>query len=326
MPEQVETMRNITSGTADRHSADEINIRELVHRVAQKWWVFVIVVGTFLVWAVVSLHLTQYSYTVAIEVTPAREPQQGISSNLGEVANLAGIGLQRNVGDTNFDLYLASMQSLQMAQRLSQEKDFLIHMFPNEWDDAKGKWVVPQAGFLGKVVLIFKKVLGVHVPKDQPVNPRRVLTYLQNRITVERRSDNPLVRISIECPDVPFARKLLMQLHREADKMMRQRALARANEYISYLKEQLTHVSLTEHRLALIEALSEQEKSRMAASSTLPFATEMFSGPVVSNGPTSPRPGLRLGLAIVAGIVLSLLLIGLGEVVSSYRRNGQDIG
>jgi len=66
-------------------------------------------------------------------------------------------------------------------------------------------------------------------------------------------------------------------------------------------------VTLAEHRVALAAALSEQEKTRMLAQSSAPFAAEPPSTASTLLRPTSPRPLVFLIVAVVLEFGLGIL-------------------
>jgi hypothetical protein len=101
---------------------------------------------------------------------------------------------------------------------------------------------------------------------------------------------------------------------------MRERALRRAEGYISYLTAQLQKVTVSDYRQALVENLGEQEKLRMMASASVAFSSEIFSGPAISPWPTSPSSWSALVLAILAGSTVAAGLSLLLESKRSRRR------
>src|SRR5690606_16351275 len=97
--------------------------------------------------------------------------------------------------------------------------------------------------------------------------------------------------------------------------------LKRSSGNIAYLTEQLSKATVAEYREAIAQALSEQEKIRMASSSTAPFAAEPFGSAAASPRPTSPQPLLVLIVSIVGGGILGSLLV-LGRGFLRYQASG----
>jgi uncharacterized protein involved in exopolysaccharide biosynthesis len=142
--------------------------------------------------------------------------------------------------------------------------------------------------------------------------------YLQTVIKIRQNPKSPVVTIHVDHRDPEFAKRLLNRVHTETDGKLRAMALARSQEYIRYLSQQLETVTVTEHRLAIAQALSEQEKMRMMTSADIPFAAEPFGEPAASFRPTRPQPIIMLAASIFAGGFFALLAITL-IYVGRYR-------
>ena len=91
------------------------------------------------------------------------------------------------------------------------------------------------------------------------------------------------------------------------------------------LSAQLGKVTIAEHREALAQTLSEQEKQRMAASSSAPYAAEPFGNATASPRPTSPRPILVLAASLMAGLLLgTLAALGVARL-RAYRATVEPV-
>jgi uncharacterized protein involved in exopolysaccharide biosynthesis len=86
--------------------------------------------------------------------------------------------------------------------------------------------------------------------------------------------------------------------------MLRERAIKRTTDYIAYLSSTLSKVTVAEHRLALAQALSEQEKAAMVARSGASFAADILEAPWVASYPIFPRAFQTLALWTFVGSLL----------------------
>ena len=68
-----------------------------------------------------------------------------------------------------------------------------------------------------------------------------------------------------------------------ADEHLREGTVNRTARQIEYIEEKLRTTALVEHRLAMVQLLSDQEKTMMMIQLDLPFAAELFEVPVVSD-------------------------------------------
>jgi len=125
-----------------------------------------------------------------------------------------------------------------------------------------------------------------------------------------------LVTIEFDSSDPQFAIKLLNDVNQAANDHLRKKALLRATEYIDFLSRELNTVTVAEHREAIMQALSEQEKFKMSASSAAPYAADLFDKPWASLTRLSPRPSkafpsaILMGFLVGAAIILALKYLG----------------
>jgi hypothetical protein len=149
------------------------------------------------------------------------------------------------------------------------------------------------------------------VPWHEP-NGESLLAFINYNITIEQDPRKPyMAKIVMNYGDKEFAMQFLTRLHKAADEMLRERAIKRTNDYIAYLSNTLSKVTVAEHRLALAQALSEQEKAAMIAKSGQPFAAEVLEEPWANSYPSFPQAFQTLArwgfIGAMAGAALALL-------------------
>jgi LPS O-antigen subunit length determinant protein (WzzB/FepE family) len=142
--------------------------------------------------------------------------------------------------------------------------------------------------------------------------------YIEGAIKVVDDPSTGIITLTYANPDPKFASDFLMRVHAVADGNLRVRARTRATQYIGYLSAQLQQITLAEHRAAVAAALSDQEKARMAASSTMAFAAEPVDVATASLRPTTPRPFVIVAVGVLGGFIIGLLAALLLPLV---RRN-----
>lgn len=300
-----------TRGSAASEAAladDEIDLRELLLRIWRRRWFIALVTTALVVMAVLHLTSATYSYTVKLKVAPIGGEGGNGLAGLAKTAGALGLQVPSSGEVSNLDLYLAMLKSQEVAERLVTSQDLMLTIFANEWDEQAQDWREPEAGLKARVARTVKEWLGLPQLGWEPPSSRRLLSYLEQAVLVNQPSSTPILTVSVDHPDPVFAEKLLMRLHNAADAILRERTLARTGKHIDYLHGLLQRTRATEYRTALVDALTSQEKLRMAAMADVPFSVEVVSGPVVSAGPTSPRPRQMLLLAVVLGFMSSSFL------------------
>ncbi|WP_374597260.1 Wzz/FepE/Etk N-terminal domain-containing protein [Sphingosinicella sp.] len=304
------------------NDVDTLDLKELFDSLwAGRWVLLACVVAAFVV-ALIYLNATTYKYTARMKVTPVSSTSS-VGSSLGGLsglASIAGVNLSQGQGASPFQLYTEGLDSQVVAEALAQRRDLMQVIFKSEWDDRTQRFVEPGRGPVGETVRGVRAVLGLPVYTWRPPGSAHLQLYLSERVKLTQNAKTSIATITYEHEDPRFAVKFLSAIHEELDESLRQKALARANLYIDYLSRQLQHVTLIEHREALAQALAEQEKMRMMASSRLAFAAEPFGPATPSLYPTSPKPIPVLVFAVMFGAA-----IGVGVVIVLRQFRGRRI-
>ena len=291
---------------------DEIDLRELFSTLRRRWRTMILATATALACAFLYLHVTTPLYSIALTVTPANNRVSSQASKLGGLASLAGIRLPVADEEVPFELYLEGLTSRQVADLVAQDASLMRALFPNQWNEAQQRWVEPS-GVRTTLANIIRIALGRPMRSWQPPDGASLQAALSKNIKIERKRTSPVVTISVHFADPEIGRRLLWRLHEHADEILRQRTLERTTQYIDYLREKLRSVEVAEHRQALFEILSEQERQLMIASSTLPYAAEPFEGPIASISPVHPNPPVVLAIALFLGFGMGAIAVLVGE-------------
>jgi len=244
-------------------------------------------------------------------VTPA---QRGTTSNVGGgLAALVNLAIPSGDNGSDFSLYLDLLKSRNIADELAKDPQLMRYLFGGEWDEASQSWKErPETRRVPLAMKQFFDFLGYPAAAWHAPNGETMLGFLTSQVTIEQDPRKPyMAKIVMNYGDKEFAMQYLTKLHKTADEMLRERAIKRTNDYIAYLSSTLSKVTVAEHRLALAQALSEQEKAAMIAKSGAPFAAEVLEEPWANSYPSFPQGFqtlMRFGfLGALAGSALALL-------------------
>lgn len=290
---------------------DEIDLVELVRKLWAGRKTIVICAAAALVVVITSLHLMTYKYRAELTVTPAQSGSEGLAAKLGGLgglASLAGVNLPQGSSALAFSLYTQGVDSRSLADAMSMHTDLMKVVFEREWNQEANRWQAP-AGIVPNTARTLKTVLGISVSDWTPPGGARLQEYLKEHVSVSEDANMPFAVLSFEHEDPAFAVRFLNTVNAELDALLRKRALARANGNIAYLSEQLSKVTIAEHREAIAAALTEQEKQRMAASSSAPYAADPFGEAATPPRPTSPKPIFLLVGGSVFGFLIGMVLV-----------------
>lgn len=285
----------------------QIRLADIISSLRQGWKVVGISTAVAVLIAIIYLRVADYLYTAELKVTPAQQSGIASTSRLGSLASLAGVNVAAGEAAPPFELYLEILKSREAATAISARQDLMHRIFEKEWNQRTGTWVERNQP-LRIVVKGVATLLGVPVAKWQPPGPARVQEFVLERLRIHRDPKNPIATLTFNYPDPEIAGTVLTLLHEHANENLRRRTLHRTSDYIAYLSAKLASVSITEYRTALTEVLSEQEKRRMMAGSSAPFAAEPLGPVLVSTQPTQPKPSMVLSIALLFGAALGSAL------------------
>ncbi len=307
----------------DRHvDKDEINLLEIASYLWNRRWLIAAFAAVALCAAIVYAKYATYLYTVELRVTPTQQSSSELSKlgGLAGLASVAGVRMNQDSASNYFALYTENVTSRDVAAMLLKRTDLMQTVFRAEWDGEKQGYREPASGIVRSLARFAKRLVGIPVYDWTPPDAARLQEYIQRHVRVVEAERSPVTRLVMEAQDPAFAAGFLMALHQVVDEGLRQKAHTRATAYIAYLSQQLEKATLVEHRAALAQALSEQERTRMMASSTLPFAAEPLGEPAASPRPTSPRPIIILPLSVVFGVFTGSLFVLLDRQIRRYRQ------
>lgn len=301
---------------------DEIDLIELFSNLWKQRWLIVAIVAFGLVAGIFYLQRATYLYTAELKVAPAQAAHSSSKSKLGGLASLAsiaGVNMGQDPGTMSFLLYTEGVSSRSVADALSRERELMKVIFRNEWDEDAQRFVEPQPGLVGSAARTIKSLLGIPSYGWEKPGAARLQDYIEKNVKLTEDTGSPVVTLSFAHEDPLFAAQFLMEIHRVLDSNIREKARQRATQYIDYLSKQLQSANMIEHRNALAQALSEQEKSRMMASSTLAFAAEPLDPATTSLRPTNPNPVLVLTLSIILSAAIGVGVALLRLQFSNYQ-------
>ncbi len=306
-----------------------LDLVELARDLRRRWSWIAVSALLGLVVAFGYLNVAKTRYTTTLRITPAVSSQAGLSgtlSRLGGLASLAGVSVRQGAeGASPFDLYLDRLTSRELAAQLAGDKRVMRTAFAREWDASTGTFR-DRPGPLRPIRNLLYGLAGQDVPDWTPPGAERLQIYLAKTVVVSPPGpkDPPITTLIVDTPDPDFGMHLLGALHRQADADVRASSLERARQYAAHLGQKLATTEVAEHRRTLSEALLEQERAVMMATSEGPYAAlplEPASGP---SKPTSPKPVPALAIGLIAGAILGVFSVTAAHLLSNrLRRPGE---
>lgn len=263
--------------------------------------------------ALLYLNFITPKYEARLRVTPATSTQGGGLSNalgrIGSLAAMAGVQVrQGSEGASPFELYLDRLRTRELAAKLSTDKRIMRTVFERQWDAESGTWS-ERPGPLRPLRNLLYSVSGQPIPVWSQPGAGQLQDYLGKKVSMipPRPKDPPITTLAYRNRDPDFAIYLLEKMHEQADADVRAHSLDRAQLYAAHLADKLAKTDIAEHRINLSEALLEQERAIMMATSAGSFASVQTETATAGARPVSPViiPSIAIGLLLgtAAGIV-----------------------
>jgi hypothetical protein len=282
-----------------------VNLRQAARSIWRQKRIFLAFPIAFLILAIVRLHLTEYEYTVTMQVH-SLQATQGDIGQLGQIASMAGVNLRGTNQIDAFQLYQQGLFTRETADELAADQGLLRLLFPKEWDPQSGTWR-ERGGALRGIANTLRYAIGAPEHEWRPPDGARVQEFVAANLHITQDIKSPVATIDMNAVDPVAAVYFMNRLNTVVDGSIKRRALARATTYIDYLNKQLQVVTNVGLQQALIQLVIDQEKQKMAASSSLSYSAELFQKPVSTQWPTSPNPITVVGLAVFIGLLLGSL-------------------
>lgn len=291
-------------------NGSEIDLLEIVQRLWKRRNFIIGCMAAGLLFGLYMLQTSNYVYSITLKVIPAQTNTttgsgSGRGGSLGALMAIATGGSSQQL--TPFTLYLDAVFSRAVANDLAKDPHIMHYLYSSQWNEKTQQWQKPH-NWKKPIIDSIRELLGVPVYQWQPPSGADLQSYIQGAVTVTTDPASPVTTIEMDNPDPKFAVNFLSVLNHTVDSRMRKRALERSTANIQYLSQELNRTTIAEHRLALTEALSEQEQFRMMASSNVPYAADVFDGPLASMHTVAPRPLFLLLSGIFAGLVIGMPL------------------
>jgi hypothetical protein len=251
---------------------------------------------------------------VVTQVQGSGDQSSSHMNSLSSLATLAGLNMGPSSGQSayQFRYYLDSLYSRDLANDLAKNKYLMKRIFPNGWDEQSQSWHQSKPTLSELIMGGITWALGARSLPWAPPDGAQLQAYLLEPGNLEvhediKRPDHAV--IEIDSTDPAFAIELLNAVNLTANDHLRMRALRRTIQNIDYLSKELSTVTVAEHREAIMQSLSEQEKIKMSAGSGAPYAADVFEMPSVPLKRLSPRPSKDYPVALLKGVLVGAAIV-----------------
>ena len=310
MSDQLKPVDKNAAGNADNYrqfeSEDEINLLDLALVVARnKRMILAVTFAAAFLAAGISLLLpnTYRAEVVMVAAQSGDSKGGGLASalgGLGGLASLAGVSLG---GGGNVEENIAVLKSRDFLWQFVQEKKLMPVLFEDQWDAARKTWKDTD-------------------PKEQPGQMDVYRLFNEGGLlSVSKDKKTELITVSVEWQDAERAAEWANELVARLNAYLAQQAIARSENSLKYLNEELANTPIEEMRRTLFELIASEQKNAMLANTQKDFAFRVLDPALVPDKKAKPKRALIVILAALAAGFMTLIWAFIRE---SLKKTKQD--
>jgi hypothetical protein len=219
-----------------------------------------------------------------------------------------GLGVALNEGfSTSFDHFTVHIGTPRFAENLDRKYGYVKTIFGGQWNEETQSWTAP-IGWRVDLDNYFRRFAAI--AEWVPPNAQTLAGYVAGNVAiVEVQSQRDMHRIQFQHPDSEFALEFLRNVYREAENELYEQELNRVSKMVSYVKDQLSKITISEYRDSLLFVLAGREKRMLELQSGSPYVAEIIQPPVVSDRASSPNVLVRLILGAIVGLALGGVMV-----------------
>ncbi|WP_174440964.1 hypothetical protein, partial [Azospirillum formosense] len=291
-----------------------LRLRRSLRMMRDGWPILLIGMALGVAVSVTALRLVVPQYTAVMVIGPtARVGAAAMGARLPVLIGreAAAAASEPGPGDeilSDFARYLQLFTSIPVAERMMVDPALLRGLFPGRWDEEAGGWR-PAPGPVASAKRLFLALVG----RSDWVEPdaERVASALRERLTVDMVGSGPMRRLRLRHPDRAMALRILSAAAQATDAHLRAEASRRSAAQIAHARARLAGITVAEHRRALADLLSEQERIAMMIEVDLPLAADAIEPPAAAQRPDWPNPLTVVPMAALVGLVAGALVVSL---------------
>lgn len=286
---------------------DEIDLFELWQIIWDQRWVIIGITSLFAVASIIVSLMLPNIYRAEVLLAPVSVDSKGGSmaatlSNLGGLASLAGISMGTS---SSIEESLAVLKSKTFLWQFVEDNKLMPILFHEQWDAEQGKWIEPDVD-----------------PPPTLWDAYRLLT--DGILTVSADKKTGLVTLAVEWTDPTVAAQWANELVARLNSYLRNLAIARSEDNLKYLNDELKRNTVADFRQTLYELIAKEQQTAMLANTRREYAVRTIDAAIEPDKKSKPKRALIVILATLLGAMLSVVWIFVRQVMARQRERHAD--
>lgn len=287
----------------------ELELRLLIRYLFKKLWIILIFVFTFSVGGVfyaLSLPNMYKSETLVAPVAGTGvSPFGNISSQLGGLANIAGVNIPSGPANDKKAIALKTLESREFIKGFIVRHDLIVPVMATiGWNLHENELVYDSKVYDVKSDNWVRDVSAPLTPEPSLLEAYR--RFSQDFLNVREDRETGFVYISIEFYSPEIAQDWANKLVKDLNDFLRERERQEAERSILFLERQLGQTSLSDLRVSLYNLIEEQMKVLMLTEVREEYVFSTIDPAIIPDLKSSPRRGLIVVLISGFSFIFSI--------------------
>lgn len=327
----IEELQTLLQDKPEHYAADdEIDLAELWRGlVKQKWVILGITFVLTLAVVIASMMMTpKYESKVVLASVSSGDSAGGLMAKYGGLASLAGINLPS--GGQSISLTQEALELIKSHQFLSAyitQHNLKPILFADSWDAEKQQWRVKSPGLL-------QRLKGALSSDDEPVtnafvyegmetlaegepNMIAAVKAFNDMLSVSEDSKSGLISLQIKWTNPVQARDWAMDLVKVVDNQLREEAIRKSEQTITYLNTQLQKMPTQDLKEIALNMIADNMKTVTFAKVNPEYVFKVLDPAIVNEQPVSPKKSLMAAVGMVLGLMLGIFV----ALILNFRAN-----
>ncbi|HCH2615929.1 TPA: LPS O-antigen length regulator [Vibrio parahaemolyticus] len=298
---------------------DEIDLRELFKALWKGKWIIIATTLIFAIGSVLYALSLPNIYKADALLAPAESSNGGglskMAGQLGGLAALAGVNLGGSESSQT-DLAVQVMKSRQFIDTFIKNHNLLVPLMASEgWDLATNSLILDSDVYDVTSSKWLRDPNGLRGVK--PTAQEIYEKFIKKILIINKDEETGFYTISVKHYSPYIAQQWTKWLIEDINKTMRERAIAEAEQNLTYLNIQLNKTAITDMQSTFYKLIEEQTKSLMLAEVQEEFVFKVIDPALVPEVKDTPRRGLICIIGTLVGGIISVLII---LVLFVYRK------
>lgn len=308
----------MTDQTTQTYVDDEIDLKELFATLwgSKKLIISITILFMFLGATYALLQTNIYRATTVLASVSGENKSNGLMSQFGGLASLAGVSLPSAGGD-RATLAIEVIQSHAFLQALIDKYNILPALMATyDVDENKQPVFNPEMFDVIEHQWLESTPLFGEKPTSLKPSLQKAFKTYQSNLSVIQDKDTGFIKVSFEHSSPVFAKDIVNYIVKEANDNIRKNDVKEAQNSIAFLNEQIQKTSISEVKMGLYELVRQQTKTIMVSQANQEYVFRTIDPPLVPEEKFKPKRALIVVLFMMLGGMLSVMYVLIRKYVS----------